>query len=349
MGVIVFFVIATFLPIWDRGSVDDEDLIPEPVSEVPAAENAYTVLGGESSRSEAELAALERANEVAGRLTVFDEYAVSDSPSHGTGEEPTPATFAEVQAVVRDTDTLAADVLTAAEYPHYQCPKELEADNEICDINYLRDLSVLTSVHAYYYAEIGQLERATEFALASIELGAQQITSRPLDTFDYVIGLWAYQRGLTTLHYMEDIHGAVVPDLSSFTISNDAEVETIQREYVAARSEVRSLQESSAPHWFGDVIRANRYWYQENRTIDQLASLAREQIKVTTTSCTDSVPANQLLTKIQSNYPEGVLDIIRPNVMGQMAVYTWTASLASQQRDRRCGINEQIRELSGSV
>lgn len=336
IGVIVLFIITTFLPIWDRGSVDDADLVPAPVSEVSADENAYSVLGDESSRSEAELAALERASDVARRLDALDEYSLSRSSSREA--ESKPATFKEVEAVVRDTDALAADVLTAAEYPYYQCPAELGGPDEICELNYLRDLSDLAYVHAYYYVEIGQFDQAIDFALVPLKLGQQQITSRPARTIDYVVGLRFYKQGLTLLAYLADAHGEAVPDLTEYAIAADSYTESLQWEYVFMRDVI-----VDSPR-FGDK---NRYWVQTNRTIQDLAVYIRTMSEILSSPCDEHEKLIPLLESRDDVVENLGMSLVRQNFLGRMFLRVPTASISTVGAER-CQINSRLTELSSA-
>lgn len=321
-GVLVVGVVALFLPVWDIRAVDDADLTPTTPLAPPDEENIAVGLGEIEREHEVELEALAK------------EVSAFDLSTEGLRDQISLEELAPFEQRARALTERFEKVVARG---MFHCPTEGELAS--CHLNTMRELSQITNLRAYYLHRIGAYSEGIDLARVSLQAGHVLLTENPTSMIEALVGVGIMGSGLNVLEIMEADGRDVMLETESLLLPDDVFTEPLKRNYTEL-TKPAFLDAREGKH--------STYWYQTNRTRNELAEFTRLQIDAIDDACGEESPAQEELRERVEEYrlvPEHLFrTLVSPNGGGKVFLSVVVAS-ASDTRNRRCELNERIEAL----
>jgi hypothetical protein len=332
--VIVLFALNVFFRYpfwWDDATLNDSDLQVSIGEPIPERENAATYIPIQSELPEGEARLL------------------SNIPAYRDGafyRGDTKVSNSELQKYISDSTPLVSSFEEASKQSAYQCPLsfgQFNPSTPSCKLGTVRQLGVLTLLHAKYYEQIGQIERSVQLVDATLQMG--RLVTIQLFGPEIIEGLVGI--ALTKIS-LEHIEASVVlknyykQKLSKYRLADDVFTIMMKHEYQMFKE---SLYNTSP---YQSLAGRGTYLMQPNQTFNLLAEITRQTSNTISTPCnqtSDKTKLDGLLLDLQNTMSP--LGFVKQNFLGRVFVSTVAADLSSL-RDSRCDINTQIEALSSN-
>jgi hypothetical protein len=317
---VIVFASATFI-FTDDPEIHDSDLLLSEITALEQSENAHYFLPVIK-----ELKPDQRSDfEVALEFARADEGGVSGSP--------------EAILAVEKVSNLVDDFVTASDKKGYQCPtvvNDYNFDAKLCSLNDIRNLAVLTSLRADIEAAAGNYDQAIKTAVSIVRMGALVGNSEQPVIIERLVGMALSRIGLETIQKIIDLpefsignsQNEVMAELDRYKFNNSSSVASMKREYLTLKNSYAPLEQYAS------------YFYQHNKTVNDLAEVFRRQIEVLGSSCgpehlKKSEDLENYIRRNQAIYPVPAA----PNYIGEIVNMVIIASL-NNIKDSDCEISE---------
>lgn len=327
-----FIVFAILFQIFtDDAQINDSDLVLQPVEVLSEFDNAHYSITDIDGLSAQQRQSYETALTYAKEL---DGKNLSSS---------------EAINLVNQTKGLTDDYIVASGKRGYQCPTSVNNygfDAELCSLNYIRDLAVLTSFRAGVEADTGNKDQAISTAVSIVQLGdLVGNTEQPL-LIEHLVGIALMNIGLESLERTlktsattsnQTIHSAV-SDLEQSKINDTTFADSLRREYMGLKDASKSFEQFS------------NYFYQHNKTVNQRAEIFRMGVAISSQGCNadtsqEQREVEQQVEKIRMSATKW--PVISPNFIGKILNSVVVASLntAGQKGCEVNELNQSVQEL----
>jgi len=286
----------------DLKTVDDADLIPEPVVLLMEDDNAYYVLPVIAELSELE------------RVMVEEAVAVAAGRSSSSAQQ-----------AVNNTMFLTDAFITASKKKGYQCPTSVNRYSmnvELCSLNDLRNLAELTVLRAEVALAAGDIIDATESSLAIVRMAYYQSNSATT-MIEQLVAMAMYNAAFPVLERI-----AVVADetediaitLTEYRLTLATLVRAYRVEYMQFKGLVIATSEGTSSGI--DVPAPVGYGWHPNRTQQQYADFYRRVLEGTKIPCEEMSEEFdlELDARVAALSDVSPLMPLKPNAIGNMLI-----------------------------
>lgn len=326
-----FILFATLSQIFtDDKQINDSDLVLQPVELLSQSNNAHYSLPDIDSlpaqQQEIYEAALGFAKEAEG-ANLNNQEAIN---------------------LINQTRSLTDAVIEASAKSGYQCPTSVNnygLDAELCSLNDIRDLAVLTAFRADVEADTGSKDQAIETAVSVVQFGGLVGNTEQPTLIEHLGGIAVMNIGLESLERTlntpattsnQTIRSAI-SDLEQSKINTNTFADSLRREYMGLKDTSKSFEQFS------------NYFYQHNKTVNQRAEIFRMGVAISSRGCDadttqEQKEAEQLVEEIRLSPFEW--PIISPNFIGKLLNSVVVASL-NTAGEKACEVNELNERVQG--
>lgn len=307
----------------DDPQINDSDLVLQPVELLSQSMNAYYSLPDIKN------------------LSVRQQQTYDVALAYAKELEDKKLNNQEAINLVNQTKGLTDAVLEASSKNGYQCPtlvNNYSLDAEVCSLNSIRNLAILTSFRAGVEADIGNKDQAISTAVSIVKLGSLIAnTEQPL-LIEHLVGIAVINIGLESLERTLNTSATTSNQLLSSAISNleqskidsNSFANSLRREYAGLKDTLETFEQFS------------NYFYQHNKTVNQQAEIFRMGVAISSQGCDavaslEHLEVDQLVEEIRlspTKWP-----VISPNFIGKVFNSTVVASLSSGS-EKACKVNE---------
>lgn len=324
-----FILFATLSQIFiDDAQINDSDLVLQPVELIAQSDNAHYTLPDIDSLSAQQQrsyeAALQYAKESEG-LNLNNQEAIN---------------------FTNQTRNLTDAVIEASSKKGYQCPtlvNNYSIDAELCSLNDMRDLAVLTAFRADVEADTGNKDQAIMTAVSVIQFGSLIGNAEQPNLLELLVGIAVMNFGLEslerTLHTPATTTNQTIrfaiSDLEQAKLSITAFTNSFRREYMMLKDTSKPLEQFSS------------YFYQHNKTVNQRAEIFRRDIAILSQGCeADTSLQQQQIDQLVEEMIQSSTKwpLISPNYIGKI-INGVTAAHLYDWGPKACELNDRVNEL----
>ncbi len=316
----------------DIDAPDDADLLIDESLVLQEEDNAYFYLPAKDSLTTEQLQKFEAANEV------VDDYF--DFRDTGIFVDST-----AVELAVADTRFLTDAFIVTSKQKGYQCPTSVNVfsiKSELCEMQYLRDLSGLTSLRAHLAIKNNDIADAVE-SMAAVNRFAYLHQEGGNTVLEYLVSLSMWRQ-------LKKPNSELITALSSATSSSATTtnqigylVDTVKQsraDHKVAGDALRYEYMSNKNDILGEVHRefavSESYFWQPNRTLHEYASLQREVINYVESPCGEGGELISNIDFIEKNMKTfGPSDLVKPNIVGKI-VHSSSGGQVINIKDKGC-------------
>jgi hypothetical protein len=319
-----FILFATLSQIFpDDKEINDSDLILTPVDQLAESDNAHYSLPDLEKLTVEEIQSFESA------LAFAEELDDKDLSSP------------EAINLVNQTKNLTDDLIEASKKSGYQCPTTVNnfgLDAVFCDLNGIRDLAHLAAFRAGAEAYNGDVDQSIDTALSLVRLGSLMTNTDQPFLLENLVGISLINTGLKSLENTLDATASssnetmiyAISELEKAKVKDDSFAYSLRREYMAMKDSSKAFEKLS------------NYFYQHNKTVNELAELFRKIIQMWSQGCNavteeQEQEVDELVTKMlraSSEWP-----IISPNFIGKN-FHRVTVSSLNVAGKKMCEVNQ---------
>lgn len=326
-----FILFATLSQIFtDDKQINDSDLVLQPVELLSQSNNAHYSLPEIDS------------------LPVQQQQIYEAALGYAKEAEGTNLNNQDTINLINQTRSLTDAVIEASLKNGYQCPTSVNnygLDAELCSLNDIRDLAVLTAFRADVEADTGNKDRAISTAVSVVQLGDLVGNTEQPTLIEHLVGIAVMNIGLESLERTlntsattsnQTIHSAI-SNLEQSKINDNTFADSLRREYMGMEDTSKSFEQFS------------NYFYQHNKTVNQRAEIFRMGVAISSQGCDadttqEQKEIEQLVEEIRLSPFEW--PIISPNFIGKLLNSVVVASLNTAGQ-KGCEVNELNERVQG--
>ena len=319
-----FIIFVTLNQIFiDDNQINDSDLILEQIAVLEESKNAHYMLPIIDELSTRQL----------------EEYEIALTIAEGLQDE-TVTNSDDILGYVNSVQNLTDRFIAASNRQAYQCPtltNNYEADAPLCNLSDIRNLALLTSLRAFAETNIGNSDQSLETSMSIVRMGNLLSNSEQPILIEHIVGIALMRIGLESIERTIDSKATTsdevlintADELQDYMMHGTALSTSLQKEYMSTKESLRPFEKYS------------QYFYQHNKTVNDLAELTRKQMEVAVASCGDDY--SRKLKQLESYVDEEQKDVnafllISPNGIGEILKGGLMASLGSV-RGKECELN----------
>ena len=327
---LVFPVLFALFP--DDATINDQDLVLEPVVLLASEDNAHYALPNMDDHSED----IQELINTATRIMREDDGIDVTDPL--------------VQSIVEETRELTDAFLVAAERVGYQCPTSVNNysyDAVFCSIGDIQTLATLTSLRAQVEAETLGIDEGLLTAASIVQFSTHVTRAEQSPLIELLVGIAIQTTGMDAIEQiLQTEEGpatstvqAITTTLEEAEVPETALVNALRYEYTTHRETGKALAQYS------------NYFYQHNKTTNMFAQSTRYSIEAVEKGCGADTSAEEaaveaMLDKALS--AQNILTAVQPNFIGRV-LFSVIASSFLGLNDSVCELNERNQELQNTL
>ena len=329
---LVFPILFALFP--DDKTINDQDLLLEPVALLAPEDNVYYALPDMENVSEHTQEAIDTSLRI---MREEDTIINTSDPM--------------IQSLVEETKELTDAFLVAAERTGYQCPTSINnysLEAELCSsLSNIQTLALLTSLRAQVETETTTVDEALLTATNIIQFGTHFTHAEQPQLIEYLVGMAVQGIGMNALEQILLVEN--VPSHNTITTVNAA----LERAKVshASFADIFKL-EYTLHRKTSEVLAENsNYFYQHNRTMNKLALNTRYQIAAVSKGCDADTSAEEAAVEEMLENTLSVQNIssfIQPNFIGKV-LFSVIGTSITNLNDSTCELNERNQELQAQL
>ncbi len=326
-----FILFATLSQIFtDDKQINDSDLVLQPVELLSQSNNAYYSLPD------------------IGSLPAQQQQIYESALEYAKEAENTNLNNQEAINLINQTRSLTDAVIEASSKRGYQCPTSVNnygLDAELCSLNDIRDLAVLTAYRANVEADTGNKERAIETAVSVVQFGGLVGNTEQPTLIEHLVGIAVMDIGLESLERTLSTSAttsnqtvrSAISSMEQSKIKDGTFADSLRREYMGLKDTSKSFEQFS------------NYFYQHNKTVNQRAEIFRMGVTISSQGCDadttqEQLEVNELVEEIRQSPTKW--PIISPNFIGKVLNSVIVGS-PHTARLKGCEVNELNERVQG--
>ena len=323
---LLFPVLFALFP--DDATINDQDLVLEPVALLTPEDNAHYALPDMSDLSEDTQEYINTTRQ----LTREDNGIDVADPL--------------VQSIVEETRELTDAFMLAAKRTGYQCPTSVNNygyDTVFCNLAGKRDLAILTSLRAQVEAETSGIDEGLLTAASVVQFGVHFTHAEQPTFIERLVGIAVQGIGISAIEQIlqtEEVPSTttiqvITATLKQAEVSETGAINALRYEYMFLRQVGRELAQYS------------NYFYQQNKTVNMFAQSTRYSVAAVQKGCgADIQEESEAIEALIDDAVSAVnnLSIWRPNSVGNILFATAAPNLVNIG-EGACELNERNREL----